>query len=101
MTARNLTKDEMIARLHAGCALCVDRKDAPELPELLELEAQGLVESRLVEIDEQSSFLKFRWRSSACGTHRNQKSMTRSDPYQAHARELCLADGMECARVIG
>ena len=65
MTARNLTKDEMIAGLRAGCTLCVDRKDARELPELLELEAQGLVESRLVEIDEQSSVLKFPWRSSA------------------------------------
>jgi len=65
MTARNLAKDEMIAGLRAGCTLCVDRKDAPELPELLELETQGLVESRLVEIDEQSSVLKFRWRSSA------------------------------------
>jgi len=65
MTARNLTKDEMIAGLRAGCTLCVDRKDARELPELLELETQGLVESRLVEIDEQSSVLKFRWRSSA------------------------------------
>jgi hypothetical protein len=60
---RNLTKDELIAGLKAGRTLCVDRKDAPELPELLELEAQGLVESRLVEIDEQSSVLKFRWRT--------------------------------------
>jgi len=65
MTARNLAKDEMIAGLRAGCTLCVDRKDAPELPELLELEAKGLVESRLVEIDEQPSVLEFCWRSSA------------------------------------
>jgi hypothetical protein len=62
---RNLTRDQMIAGLRAGRTLCVDRWDAPELPELLELEAQGLVESRLVEIDEQSSVLKFRWRASA------------------------------------
>jgi hypothetical protein len=58
---RNLTKDQMIAGLKAGRTLCVDRRDAPELPELLEMEAQGLVESRLVEIDEQSSVLKFSW----------------------------------------
>jgi hypothetical protein len=56
---RNLTKDELIAGLKAGRTLCVDRRDAPEL---LELEAQGLVESRLVEIDEQSSVLTFRWK---------------------------------------
>ena len=59
---RNLTKDEMIAGLKAGRTLCVDRRDAPELPELLEMQAQGLVESHLVEIDEQSSVLKFRWK---------------------------------------
>jgi hypothetical protein len=58
---RKLTKDEMVAGLKAGHTLCVDRRDAPELPELLEMEAQGLVESRLVEIDEQSSVLKFSW----------------------------------------
>jgi hypothetical protein len=58
---RNLTKDELIAGLKVGRTLNVDRRDAPELPELLELEAQGLVESHLVEIDEQSSVLKFRW----------------------------------------
>jgi hypothetical protein len=39
-----------------------DRHDAPELPELLEMQDQGLVESRFVEIDEQSSVLKFRWK---------------------------------------
>jgi len=57
---RNLTKDKMMAGLRAGRTFCVDRKDAPELVELLELQAQGLVESRLVEVDEQSSVLKFR-----------------------------------------
>ena len=43
---RVLTRDEMIAGLKAGRTLNVDRRDAPELPELLEMEAQGLVESR-------------------------------------------------------
>jgi hypothetical protein len=60
---RRLTKDQMIAGLKAGRTLCVDRRDAPELPELLEMEAQGLVESRFIEIDEQSSVLKFRWKA--------------------------------------
>lgn len=59
---RVLTKEEMIVGLKAGRTLCVDRRDAPELPELLELEREGLVTSRLVEIDEQSSVLKFRWK---------------------------------------
>jgi hypothetical protein len=59
---RALTKEQMIEGLKAGRSLMVDRKDAPELPELLELERQGLVESRLVEFDEQSSALKFWWK---------------------------------------
>lgn len=59
---RVLTKEQMVEGLKAGRTLCVDRKDAPELPELLEMEAQGLVESKLVEIDEQSSVRKFWWK---------------------------------------
>jgi hypothetical protein len=55
---RNLTMDQMIASLKAGRTICVDRRDAPEL---LEMQDQRLWESRLVEIDEQSSVLKFRW----------------------------------------
>lgn len=58
---RNFTRDQIIAGLKAGRTLCVDRCDAPELPELLDLERQGLVTSRMVEIDDQSSVLKFRW----------------------------------------
>lgn len=60
---RVMSKETMIAGLRAGRTLCVDRCDAPELQELLEMEKEGLVESRLVEIDEQSSVLKFKWRS--------------------------------------
>lgn len=60
---RKLTKEQMIEGLKAGKVLVVDRKDAPELSDLLEMEKQGLVESKFVEIDEQSSCLKFRWRS--------------------------------------
>jgi len=59
---RNFTKEQMLAGLKAGRTLCFDRKDAPELPELLEMQAQGLVASWLVEIDDQSSILKFRWK---------------------------------------
>lgn len=59
---RVMTLDQMITGLKAGRVLVVDRKDAPELPELLELERQGKVTSRLVEYDEQSSALKFKWK---------------------------------------
>ena len=56
---RNFSRDAILAGLKAGRTLNVDRRDAPELTDLMELEAAGLVTSRLVEIDEQSSVLKF------------------------------------------
>ncbi len=62
---RNLTKDQIITGLKAGRTLCVDRSDAPELQDLRELEQQGLVTSMLVEIDDQSSVLKWTWRTDA------------------------------------
>lgn len=40
---RNFTREEIIAGLKAGRTLVVDRRDAPELADLLELEEQGLV----------------------------------------------------------
>lgn len=58
---RNFTREQLIAGLSAGRLFYVDRRDAPELPELLELERQGLVKKRLVEFDEQSSALEFWW----------------------------------------
>ena len=58
---RVVSKDDLIAGLKAGRTACVDRKDAPELLDLMELERSGLVESILIEIDEQSSVRKFRW----------------------------------------
>lgn len=61
---RNFTKEEMIKRLQAGRSLMVDRSDAPELVDLQELEKQGLVFAELVEFDEQSSALRWRWRQS-------------------------------------
>jgi hypothetical protein len=59
---RVLTKDQMIAGLKRGRRLRVDRRDAPELPELLEMEKEGLVTSRLVEVDEQYSYMEFTWK---------------------------------------
>lgn len=59
---RNFTKEQIIAGLKAGRTLCQDRKDAPELEDLLELERQGLVTQELVVLDEQSSIIKWRWK---------------------------------------
>ena len=59
---RNFTKDELIAGLKAGRTLVMDRRDAPEFADLLDLERQGLVEQRFVEIDDQSSAVKWRWK---------------------------------------
>lgn len=59
---RVLTKEQMIAGLKAGRSLMVDRRDAPELEDLLALEREGLVTSRLITFDEQSSALKFTWK---------------------------------------
>jgi hypothetical protein len=60
---RNFTKEQIVEGLKAGKTFCVDRRDAPEFPELLEMEQQGLVTSQLVVIDEQSSVMKFRWKT--------------------------------------
>ena len=59
---RNLSRDEIIAGLKAGRTLVVDRRDAPELDDLLDLERQGLVEQQFVQFDEQSSAVKWRWK---------------------------------------
>ena len=58
---RVFTKEQLITGLKAGRRAMVDRKDAPELQDLLELERQGLVKSELVVFDEQSSALRFSW----------------------------------------
>jgi hypothetical protein len=59
---RNFTKEQIIAGLKAGRALMMDRRDAPEFADLLELQQQGLVTSELVVFDEQSSALRWRWK---------------------------------------
>lgn len=61
---RNISREDLIAGLKAGRVAVVDRKDAPELQDLIELERQGLVESEFVEFDEQSTAYKFRWKLS-------------------------------------
>lgn len=58
---RVMSLEEMIIGLARGKTLCVDRRDAPELPYLLTLQRLGYVNGDLKEIDEQSSVLKFRW----------------------------------------
>jgi len=61
----NLTRDQIIEGLKSGRVLCVDRRDAPELEDLYDLQAQGLVSSALVSVDEQYSALKFWWSPQA------------------------------------
>lgn len=60
---RNFTKDQIITGLKAGRTMVMDRRDAPEFEDLLDLERQGLVTQQFVEIDDQSSAVKWRWRS--------------------------------------
>lgn len=59
---RVLTKEQIIEGLKAGRTLVVDRRDAPELDDLFELQKQGLVESTMVYYDEQSSAAKWKWK---------------------------------------
>lgn len=59
---RNFDLDKIIEGLKQGKTLCVDRSDAPELQDLLELEKQGLVTSEMTSADVQCSVLKFRWK---------------------------------------
>ena len=61
---RNFSKDELIAGLKAGRTLVMDRRDAPEFADLLDLERHGLVTQQFVEFDEQSSAVKWRWKTS-------------------------------------
>lgn len=60
---RNMTKEQIIDGLKAGMVLNVDRRDAPELEDLFELERQGLVIQEFIQIDEQSSVVKWRWKN--------------------------------------
>ena len=59
---RILTKEQIIEGLKAGRTLIVDRCDAPELEDLSDLQAQGLVENTMVYYDEQSSAIKWKWK---------------------------------------
>lgn len=43
---RNMTKEQIIEGLKAGHVLSVDRRDAPELDDLFELERQGFGNAR-------------------------------------------------------
>lgn len=56
-----MTREEIIAGLKAGRTLCCDRRDAPDLPIVMDLQNEGLVTTELVQLDEQSSVLKVRW----------------------------------------
>lgn len=55
----DITYEQAIEGINQGRVLCIDRNDAPLLPELLDAVAMGVIDSELYEIDEQSSVLRF------------------------------------------
>lgn len=56
----DLSREEIMAGLRAGKTLCIDRRDSPTLPTVLQMEREGQVVTELVQLDEQSSVLKVR-----------------------------------------
>ena len=57
-----MTKDEILEGLQAGHTLCCDRKDEPLLPWLLEY--PQIENSGIIQLDEQSSVIKFWWKGA-------------------------------------
>ena len=55
----DITYEQAIEGINQGRVLCIDRKDAPLLPELLAAVARGDIDNELCEIDSQSSVLRF------------------------------------------
>lgn len=56
-----MTREELEAGLKAGKTLLVPRRDAPELAIILELQEEGKVTTKVLQVDEQSSLLQVRW----------------------------------------
>lgn len=56
-----MTKDEIIDGLKSGRKLRCDRKDDPLLSWLLE--HPNIENSGIIQADDQSSYIEFRWRS--------------------------------------
>lgn len=61
---RNFTKEQIIAGLKAGRSFMVDRRDAPELDDLFDLESEGLVTQEFVVTGSQSSAIRWRWKTA-------------------------------------
>ena len=57
-----ITRKEIVERLQRGWVLCIDQATAPELDIVRDLNREGLVMTELIEIDEQSTVLKVRWK---------------------------------------
>ncbi len=62
------TRDEIITGLKAGRTLCIDQRTAPELEIVRALEKEDLVSCHLINIDEQSTVLKVRWKTDQAET---------------------------------
>ncbi len=54
-------QEEILAGLKSGRTLIVQRKDDPNLPFLMELHSQGLINMEMVDIDSQSSCMRITW----------------------------------------
>lgn len=65
---RNFTKEQLIAGLKAGRTLVMDRRDAPELDDLLVLESEGLVTQQFIVLNDQESVVKWRWKAQPADT---------------------------------
>jgi len=55
-----VTKEQVLINLQAGKVLCCVRRDDPLLPWLLEHPC--IENSGVIQVDDQSSCIKFRWR---------------------------------------
>ena len=51
--------DVILEGINNGKVLCVDRKDHPILPKILQLVDEGVIDSEFVDYDEQGSLIRF------------------------------------------
>jgi hypothetical protein len=62
MNMEAIEPEDILPGLKAGKTLVIDRKDSPALPIVMKLQEEGLVTTELIQLDEQSSCLKVRWK---------------------------------------
>lgn len=60
---KRVVRSEIESKFRQGEVLIVYSRRCTELPMLLDMQNNGLIESELVKVDEQSSYLEFRWKN--------------------------------------